>query len=576
MTGRTGAVGGRGAMDVSQGQVAYFSMEIALDTSVPTYSGGLGVLAGDTIRAAADLGLPMIAVSLAHRRGYFRQHLDGEGNQKQEHAPWNPEDRLEALEPVVEIRVAGRKVAIRGWMWRVTGASGSEVPVILLDTSLERNDPEARGFTDELYGGDERYRLAQEAVLGIGGVALLRALDCRQVRTWHMNEGHSSLLVLALLEEQLAVDGRDLPDDRALETVRQQCVFTTHTPVPAGHDRFPMELVRSVLGEDRARLVAATGCCMGETLNMTNMALHSSRFVNGVAMRHRAVSTEMFPGYPINSITNGVHATTWTSRPFQALFDRHVPEWRRQNLNLRYTIGIPVDQVQEAHEQAKRELLAQLDRRFGVQLAPERFTIGFGRRATAYKRASLLFTDLERLRRIVREVGPIQVVFAGKAHPRDEVGKEQIRAVFRASAELGDELPVVYVENYEMELALHLCAGSDLWLNTPRKPQEASGTSGMKAALNGVPSLSVLDGWWVEGHVEGVTGWSVDGGESDSGDDRAEADSLYHKLETAILPLYFERPDGYGAVRRSAIALNGSFFNAERMAFQYAENAYRL
>jgi starch phosphorylase len=346
--------------------------------------------------------------------------------------------------------------------------------------------------------------------------------------------------------------------------------------VPAGHDQFPLDLVRRVLGDDVAALLAKTGCCPAGVLNMTHLALFFSRYVNGVAMRHGEVSRGMFPQYPINSITNGVHAATWASPPFEALFDKHVPEWRRQNLNLRYAISIPPHEVRLAHDTAKQALIAEVARRTGVQLAPQLLTLGFARRATVYKRADLLFSDLDRLRRIDHEVGALQVVYSGKAHPRDEGGKSEIRRVFAAAAALGDTIPVVYIEDYDMSVARMVCAGVDVWLNTPQRPQEASGTSGMKAALNGVPSLSVLDGWWIEGHVEGVTGWAIGDGWGTGLDPRADAASLYDKLEHAVLPTYYGARDAWDQVTRAAIALNGSFFNAERMMFQYAENAYAL
>jgi starch phosphorylase len=282
----------------------------------------------------------------------------------------------------------------------------------------------------------------------------------------------------------------------------------------------------------------------------------------------------MFPGYPISSITNGVHAATWTSIPFQQLYDRHISEWRHDNLYLRYAVGIPAEEIREAHGQAKQELLAEVKRRTGIDLDPQVMTLGFARRATAYKRADLLFSDLERLKRIVRQVGPMQVIYGGKAHPRDEGGKALIRRIFDAAAALSDTVRVVYLEEYDMTLGKYLCAGVDLWLNTPQKPDEASGTSGMKAALNGVPSLSVLDGWWIEGHVEGVTGWSIGDSWDPESDPSKEVASLYDKLEYLILPMFYERPTAFPKVMRSSIALNGSFYNAQRMMFQYMENAY--
>jgi len=554
--------------------IAYFSMEIGLDPHIPTYAGGLGVLAGDMLRAAADMAVPMVGVTLLYRQGYFRQQLDGAGRQSESPAPWSPEEFLEPLDARVRLALEGRSVEIRAWKKELRGVFGNIVPVYLLDTQLESNSPRDRQITDVLYGGDQRYRLCQEAVLGLGGVAMLDALGHRDVKTYHMNEGHSALLTLGLLAKT-APDGRVRgwsPDVE--DAIRRQCVFTTHTPVPAGHDQFPFDLVRSVLGDDVVQVISQSGCCWHDTLNMTYLALRLSRYVNGVAQRHSEVSQGMFPRTPINAITNGVHAVTWTSPPFQRLFDRHVPQWRHDNQYLRYIISAPLHEIQQAHAESKQLLLEDVRRRTGVSLSPDVFTIGFARRAALYKRTDLLFTDREWLLRIVRDVAPLQLVFAGKAHPRDNDGKAMIQHVTDAAAALGDKLRVLYLPDYDMELGQLMCAGVDLWLNTPQKPQEASGTSGMKAALNGVPSLSVLDGWWIEGHVEGVTGWSIDEDFLAPSDSARESESLYHKLERTILPLYYRRPMEYAKVMRAAIALNSSFFNAQRMLNQYVHNAY--
>jgi starch phosphorylase len=332
--------------------------------------------------------------------------------------------------------------------------------------------------------------------------------------------------------------------------------------------------VEQVLGRDRTALLDATQCCIDRSLNMTYLALRFARYVNGVAMRHGEISTGMFPGYPIDAITNGVHALTWTSAPFAELYDRLIPEWRRDSFYLRYAVGIPLKEIQQAHAQAKRGLLAEVERRSGLVFNEKVMTLGFARRATTYKRTDLLFSDLERLRRLAREVGPLQVIYAGKAHPRDEGGKDMIRRVFAAAGALGDAVQMAYLENYDMALGKLICAGVDLWLNTPLRPQEASGTSGMKAALNGVPSLSVLDGWWIEGHVEHVTGWAIGDDSGNPGDYSQDAASLYDKLEKVILPLYYGKPEAYAKLMRSTIALNGSFFNTQRMVSQYATNAY--
>lgn len=559
--------------------IAYFSMELALEPTIPTYAGGLGVLAGDTVRSGADLGVQMLGVTLLHRRGYFSQRLDPHGRQTEEPAGWEVERHLEPLDPRVTVQIEGRGVRLRSWLYRVRGVAGAEVPIFLLDTDLPENAEEDRRLTDTLYGGDDRYRLCQEVVLGIGGVAMLRALGHERIDRFHLNEGHAALAVLALLEERLR---ESLPDPAAveehLEAIRSQCVFTTHTPVPAGHDKFPHELAGAVLGERRLQLLASLDG--GPLLNMTELALRASHFVNGVAMRHGEVSRNMFPGYPIRSITNGIHPATWASAPFRALFDRHVRDWRRDALALRYAVGIPLHEIEWAHTRAKEALLERVNRETQADLRPEVFTLGFARRATAYKRPALLLRDPGRLAAIAREYGPLQIVYAGKAHPHDAEGKELIQAILGAREALGEAVSLVYLPDYDMSLGRVLCAGCDVWLNTPMAGLEASGTSGMKAALNGVPSLSVLDGWWVEGCVEGVTGWAIGDDAfherlAPTTQDSVHADALYGKLESAVLPVFYRDRERFLGMMRASISLNASFFNTQRMMLQYLYEAYQ-
>lgn len=549
-------------------------MEITLDGSIPTYSGGLGVLSGDMLRSAADLGVPIVGVTLIHRKGYFHQHLDRAGNQKEEPESWNPNQFLESTGSVVMVFIEGRPVQVRIWRYSIRGIAGHIVPVYLLDTDVVENAEWDRHITDSLYGGDTHYRLCQEVVLGMAGVTALRSLGYTAITTYHMNEGHSALLALALLEDELRGRDSTIVTDSDIENVRRKCVFTTHTPVPAGHDQFPQDLVRRVLGDRQAELLESAGCWHEGVLNMTYLALRCSRYINGVAMRHGEVSRDMYPRYPIHAITNGVHAVTWTSRPFQELFDRHIPEWRRDNLYLRYAIGIPIEEIRAAHHRAKHALLQAVRNATGVNLEDAVMTVGFARRAAIYKRPDLLLSDPERIKWIVNRVGPFQVIYGGKAHPEDNTGKELIRRLFEQAAALDGLVRFVYLENYDIAWAKLLCSGADIWLNTPQLPQEASGTSGMKAALNGVPSLSILDGWWIEGHVERVTGWAVGHGGELSEDRAKEAASLYDKLELVVLPMFYERPLALSEIRRSAIALNGAFFNTQRMIAQYVSNAY--
>ena len=582
--------------------VAYFSMEIALENSMPSYSGGLGVLAGDTIRAAADIRLPMVAVSLLYRKGFFTQRLAEDGSQTEEPVEWNVEKFLVEEAPRVTVTLETRPVELRAWRYIAKGVRGYEVPIYFLDADLPDNDARDRELTGALYGGDPYYRLSQELLLGIGGVRMLRALGHTELMRYHMNEGHAAFLTIELLQEEAKRAGRSTVKGEDIERVRSKCVFTTHTPVPAGHDKFPMEyvtrlfpnqvtffdekdpstaeLIKSILQVDETYHDLREAARRGASLNMTYLALSLSDYVNGVAKLHGEVSRRMFPNVPIEAITNGVHAATWASPPFRDLFDRQIPSWREDNYSLRGALGLPPEEVWSAHLLAKHDLLEAVRRKTGLRLDPEAFTIGFARRATGYKRADLILSDLDRLRRIAKNVGSFQIVFAGKAHPKDGGGKDIIRRIFKAKKALKKTVNIVFLDDYNLDLGGKLTSGGDLWLNTPQYPLEASGTSGMKAALNGVPSLSILDGWWVEGHIEGVTGWSIgdshrrDPSPETVADNALDAESLYSKLESVILPMFYEDRNRYLSVMQHAIAINGSFFNTQRMVQQYITDAY--
>lgn len=556
-----------------QRRIAYFSMEVAVGARMPTYGGGLGVLAGDTLKSCADLKIPVVAVSLLYARGYFDQKLDAWGNQQELPVVWDPPRFARLLPTTVRVHIENRPVTVRAWQYNIVGMTEDTVPLILLDTNVAENATQDRALTFSLYGGDERYRLAQETILGIGGIRMLRALGYTQLQRFHMNEGHAGLLTLELLRERQDQASTEWDFNR----VREQCVFTTHTPVPAGHDQFSYDLVKSIVGEIIP--LEVTQMLGGrERLNMTLLGLNLSQYINGVAKQHGEVSQEMFPGYPIDSITNGVHSVTWTCDSFKALYDRHIPGWRNDPAMLRHAISIPTHEIWTAHGEAKARLVEEVRKRTQVSLNNETLTLGFARRATQYKRADLVLTDLGQLLDIARTVGPIQFVFAGKAHPKDEPGKALIRYVFQVAQQLKDQVAVVYLENYDMELAQLLTAGVDVWLNTPLRPREASGTSGMKAAHNGVPSFSILDGWWIEGHVEGVTGWSIGPAPTErSQQDKMntqDVKDLYHKLRTVIVPLFYHNRDKWLDIMRHTIAFNASFFNTHRMVQQYAANAY--
>jgi len=553
-------------------RIAYFSMEIALSSDIPTYSGGLGVLAGDTIRSAVDLELPMVAVTLASRMGYFRQEIDAQGRQLEHPQPWNPASMATRLEAAIAVTIEGRPVWISGWLYIQKGKLNGGQPVILLDTDIDQNSSEDRQLTHYLYGGDDAYRLKQEIILGIGGVRMLHALGFR-MRQYHMNEGHSALLAMELLR-RYAFPPEDLrPGDVPYDIpqIREMCNFTTHTPVEAGQDRFSYHLVERLLGNfiDPATMKKLAG---ENDFNMTRIALNLSEYVNGVAKRHAEVSRTLFPGYHVHAITNGVHPDTWTCPSFAELYDRHVPGWCHEpELLMRAECCIPDQEIWDAHKLAKQALITRVQALTSVALNPDLPILGFARRMTAYKRPDLLFSDIGRLAQLAQRY-PFQIVLAGKAHPRDEGGKQLIEMLHAHMRELAGRITIAYLPDYGMDIALSMVSGVDVWLNTPLRPMEASGTSGMKAAFNGVPNLGVLDGWWIEGCIEGITGWAVgDNALSENGDD---AHALYDKLEQTVLPLYHDNRSGWIAVMKGAIGKNASIFNSHRMMRRYATEAY--
>ncbi|MCW8922196.1 MAG: alpha-glucan family phosphorylase [Gammaproteobacteria bacterium] len=553
-------------------RIAYFSMEIALANDIPTYSGGLGVLAGDTMRSATDLELPMVAVSLVSRSGYFRQEIDASGYQHEQLDSWDPSRYATQLNAKVAVIIEGRTVWVSGWLYEMAGHTNGHQPVILLDTDLNENKDEDRLITHYLYGGDASYRLKQEAVLGIGGMLMLQALGFN-IRQYHMNEGHSALLAVELLR-RYAYPKEDV---RAGETpydiprVRELCSFTTHTPVEAGHDRFPYDLVSRVLGDiiELSTLKTLSG---QDSLNMTRLALNMSEYVNGVAQSHAEVSRKMYPGYQVHAITNGVHPFQWTSDSFIRLYDTHLPGWCHEpELLARADCCISDEQIWEAHLQSRQQLVELVHTLTGAELKPEIAVLGFARRMTAYKRPDLLFSNIDRLRAIAAKQ-PIQLVFAGKAHPQDEGGKQLIKHLHQIKDQLKNDITIVYLPNYDMDIALTMAAGVDIWLNTPLRPLEASGTSGMKATFNGVPNLSILDGWWHEGCIEGITGWAI--GNSHEANADADANSLYDKLENVVLPLFYNDRAGWITLMKGAICKNAAFFNSHRMMRRYATESY--
>jgi len=548
-------------------RIAYFSMEVGIKSEIPTYSGGLGALAGDTVRSSADLRTPLVAVTLVSRKGYFKQKITDEGEQLEYPDEWDPAKYTSSLHKTVNVQIAGRDVIVRAWLYEQKSPTGGIVPILFLDTDVEGNSAKDREITDFLYGGDDRYRLKQEIVLGIGGTKMLKAQDFR-IGNYHMNEGHSSLLTLELLKE----------NEMDVERVRNLCIFTTHTPVESAFDKFSYDLVRELLDEEFP-LDVLKEYSGKDRLNMTLLAMNLSKYENGVTEAHMKYSRRLFPGHHIRSITNGVHSYTWTCKHFRELFDKYILGWANEPELLVRVGPIPDEEIWEAHMKAKRTLFEYIKEKKGVEMDADTLTMGFARRATAYKRATLVFSDLNRLRELDKQ-RRIQLVFAGKAHPRDVAGKMIIKEIHKYIAQLRDEIKIVYLENYNLELAAKLTSGVDVWLNTPLPPLEASGTSGMKAAHNGVVNFSVLDGWWVEGCVEGVTGWSIgpppDESLADYERQRRELEDLYNKLKYLIIPTYYDRRDEWIKMMNNSIGQVAYYFNSHRMMRRYITDAYIL
>jgi starch phosphorylase len=546
-------------------RVAYFSMEIAVKNDIPTYSGGLGVLAGDTVRSCADLKIPLVAITLVSHEGYFKQELTEEGQQLESPDKWNPSESMNLLPNEVNVEIADKNVKVKTWIYDYESLTGGVVPVFFLDTNVEGNSLEDREITSFLYGGADEYRLKQEMILGMGGFRMLEALKVN-TKKYHMNEGHSSLLTLELLKQK----------NLDAEKVKDLCVFTTHTPVKAAFDQFDYDLVQRYMGEYLTLEVLKQYGGQNQ-LNMTLLALNLTKFTNGVTEAHKEFSQKLFPGYHIYEVTNGVHSHTWTCNHFMKLFDKYIKGWVNEPELLVRADEIPNEEIWEAHHRAKNDLVEFVNKKSKKEIDSQILTVGFARRAATYKRANLIFSDIERLRRINKR-DKLQFIFAGKAHPKDEEGKVLIQEIYGHIENLKDELNIVYLENYDMNMAAILTSGVDVWLNTPLPPMEASGTSGMKAAHNGVLNFSVLDGWWIEGCIEGVTGWSIGPTQHQEVDDeerkRMELEDLYGKLQYLILPTFYRDEDLWINMMKKSISKIAYYFNSHRMMRRYVTEAY--
>ena len=554
--------------DTKETKIAYFSMEIALAKDIPTYSGGLGVLAGDMMRSAADYSMPLVGITLIYSGGYFYQLITAEGYQVEKKFRWDFLDDFEELNDQVKIKIQDTEISVRGWSYKIHGKTGHSIPVLLLDTNVPENEPWQRNLTSSLYDANRFTRIVQEMILGIGGIRFLEQMGYDQIDTYHMNEGHSAFLIFELLEKYHDID-----------EVKKHCSFTTHTPVEAGLERFEYDLVHDVF---RDRLPSDVENLAGQdSLNMTRLALNGSKYVNAVSRKHGEVSRRMFPGYDIDFITNGVHINYWMSPHIRKVLDQEFgASWHFDYTMLDRALELNGYDVLHAHEKAKEELLEYEKSHSWVLLDKGLLTVGTCRRFTEYKRPLLVFSDLERLEKISKD--KVQYIFAGKSHPADDNAKEMIKTLYNYADELWDsyEIRLAFMENYEIDLARLMISGLDVLLNNPRRYNEASGTSGMKAALNGVLNCSVLDGWWIEGYErDPMAGWAIGPGPDDpgaeDGDDDADAASLYDVLENQILPIWLNKKDEWLERVKHAIKL-GAFFNTDRMIEEYAEKAYLL
>ena len=543
-----------------QYDIAYFSAEIGISSSLPTYSGGLGVLAGDHIKASGDIGLNMCAITLLYREGYFKQRIDEDGIQTETYPRFDPYPLLKKLDVRFTLRLRGRDVWIQVYRFDYAGYGGQVVPIYFLDTDVEENIKDDRIISQRLYSGNKDHRILQEAILGFGGARLLDEIGQKTIKKYHMNEGHCSFLVLHLLEKF----------NSDIEKVKSLCHFTTHTPVPAGHDHFSENRVKKLLRGLLPENLELPSLVQNGRLHMTELGLYFSRTANGVSALHGNVAQDQFPWSNIDFITNGVHHSYWMGSPFKRVYDQYISEWRAKPESLFEIDDIADDVIWNAHQEQKRYLLGYANSQVSKALDGDTLTIGFARRAATYKRAQLLFYDMERLESLGAE--KIQVIFSGKAHPKDAEGKEIIRQIVSRSKAMFGKVKIIYLENYNMWLGRMITSGVDVWLNTPLRPNEASGTSGMKATLNGVPNLSVLDGWWAEGCKNGVNGWAV--GDPEHPDDDKDADHLYSVLENSVIPTFYNDRNKWISMMKEAIK-TGVDFTAHRMIMEYNQKFYQ-
>ncbi len=541
-------------------KAAYFSMEIGIEDDIKSYAGGLGILAGDTLKTAADMEIDMVGITLLYKNGYFKQTLTDSGEQIEDADTWDYENILTNTGVRFEIPIRTGVIHVEIWKYNLVGVSGHTVPILFLNTDLPENEDLNKYVSFNLYTPFENTRLKQEIVLGIGGVMAIEALDLETRDVYHLNESHAAFGIIAL---------ENLLGSR--EAAQKRVVFTTHTPAEHGHIVHNKKELNDVLSEVHFAFLEED--FEGDILHMTRFSLKRSKFANAVASKHSEVSTKMF-NYPIPGITNGIHVSTWAGTATAALFDSRIPTWRTTPEDLQNVEEIYTDKIVEMHRENKEELIEYVNESCGSDLKLDIFTLGFARRVDGYKRSGFLFYDLDRLKYIAEQFGGLQIIFSGKAYFDYQDGEDHIAHVVRLSKEDHGKLKIVYIPNYGMDVSQLMVQGSDTWLNNPIKPLEASGTSGMKAALNGVPNLSTVDGWWVEGLKEGVTGWAI--GNLEQNDEESELNDMYSKLEHIILPMYYTKKHDWAKVMRSAIAYNASYFNTHRMLREYISKGYKL
>ena len=544
---------------IKKQKVAYFSMEIALENKLKTFAGGLGVLAGDILRSASEKKYPMLGITLLNKNGYFKQVIDEKGKQ-QESPDKSDYSKLKLLSYKIYLNIGKDKVLVKAWKYILKSGKGIEIPVYLLDTNWPENREKHRRLCDNLYAGDLRKKLKQAVILGRGGVKLLSKIGQKDIPKIHLNEGHGALAAI-----QLFLDSKKKSQVEKIKEIRNRLIFTTHTPIREAHDVFFVEFLLKYQADFPLEIKELI---VNDTINFSQLAIYFSSYVNSVSLKHQKLSRLMFPKAKVQSITNGVNSSFWTAPEFKDLFNKYVPSWEEDNKLLVKAEKIPLDLIEKTHSETKKRLISYINRTKKEKFREDVFTITFARRFAAYKRPSMLLNDLKEIKRINKNVGKIQIIYTGKAHPQDVVGKTLVSEVNKRIAKLQSEVKIVFLANYDLEMSKLLVAGSDLWLNNPVPPNEASATSGMKAAHNGVPQLSTWDGWWPEASHWKKTGWTIK--------ENGRKNNLYELLAKEIIPLYYKNPNEYLKICRQAISLNASKFNTQRVLEEYIKKAYRV